>query len=194
MRLTQVRVLSRIPHWWVVIAPIIALLMAQVVMAAGISFSGAEIRNETDRHFLNAQADVKLNSTIEAGLHSGVPLHFNTDVTIKKVRTWWRDKTVAQYRRTYVLVYYELTRHYRVSVVGEDIIHNFRSLFDALDYLGNIEQLSLEPFISMNKRRKYFAVIELSLDERALPLPLQPQILVSSAWRLDSQEYRWPID
>jgi len=170
------------------------LLLTSELSAAGIAVNSAQIQGEHGNLWLDAQAKIELNGTIEAGLQNGVPLHFNTDVTIKKIRTLWWDKTVAQYRRTYVLVYYELTRHYRVSVVGEDIIRNFRSLMDALHYLGEIDNLSLEPFINMNKRRKYFAVVKLSLDAGALPLPLQPQILVSSAWRLRSEEYQWPLN
>ena len=176
-----------------VLACLLPALQAAPVMA-DIAFDSAAIEVRDSQHNLQAMARVELNATIEAGLQSGVPLHFNADVAIKKVRTWWWDKTVARYRRTYVLVYYELTRHYRISVVGEDVIRNFRSLLDALDFLGEIREMPLEPFVNFNQRRKYYAQIRLSLDVGALPLPLQPQTLVSSAWRLSSEEYQWPIN
>jgi len=172
----------------------IGFLLASRPVFADITFNSAQIQGEAGDVWLDAQAKVELNRTIEAGLQNGVPLHFNTDVTIKKVRTLWWDKSVAHYRRTYILVYYELTRHYRVSVMGEDITRNFRSLFDALKFLGKIERMSLEPFISMNQHRTYYAQVKLALDVGALPLPLQPQILVRSSWRLRSEEYSWPID
>jgi len=47
---------------------------------------------------------------------------------------------------------------------------------------------------NLTNGQKYLARLQLSLDQKSLPLALQPVAFVSSAWRLQSEEYRWQIN
>ena len=178
------------------------LLLTSLSFAASadnIDITYAAVQADENQAVINANAVIELNSTIERGLKSGVPLEFIVDVKILQPERWWFDKTLVSAQRRYSLTYYELTRHYRVSVVNEDITVNFRSLLTALDYLGDIEGIrintdsheSVGQWLSLPNAQ---GAISVYLDTASLPLPLRPQLLVSDRWRLRSEEYRWAIN
>lgn len=176
------------------ILPMVLLSSASAVHAGTIEFSFVNVSLQDSHYYLDAQVAVELNSTVEAGLKSGVPLFFDAKGKVLRVRPFFWDQTVSTFERRYKLVYYELTRHYRVSAVGEDLTRNFRSLFDALEYLGSIQRLPVVAQEILGELEKYRGELSFSLDTRALPLQLTTQTLVSSAWRLRSENYEWPIN
>jgi len=174
---------------------IYSLLQALPAAAAGsILIEAAQLTPQDKGYLLDADTTIELNPTIERGLQSGVPLYFNLDFRILRYRRFWWDSKVWVGRRRFSLVYYELTRHYRVSVVGEDVARNFRSLLDALEYAGTLRDWSLELDETLDPNERYRAEIQYGLDLDALPLALRPQVLVSSAWRLRSEEFHWYIN
>ena len=143
---------------------------------------------------LDATAKIELNPSIESGLNSGVPLYFNATIEINKARRWWPDATLHKQVRRFSLVYYELTRHYRVSWLDESRSRNFRSLLDALESIGTLRSLPLQLDEALQPGQTYRARVNLALDQNALPLALRPVAFVNSSWRLESEEYRWQIN
>lgn len=141
---------------------------------------------------LEATADIQLSPEIRAGLDSGVPLQFIVELTVREPRRWWLDRTRLSYRSRYSLIYYELTRHYRVKAEGSEISHNFRSLLAALDELGRLRGVAIPATVEQEQDTPLTGHLRIRLDSRALPLPLQP--MLSKAWRLSSEEYIWPIN
>ncbi|MBX2824144.1 MAG: DUF4390 domain-containing protein [Gammaproteobacteria bacterium] len=180
----------------------LSLILPAAVWAGSIRILDAELSPQQDGFLLRADSDIELNATIERGLQSGVPLYFNVDVDLFQQRRFWWDRHILEVRRRYSLVYYELTRHYRISALGLDQTRNFRSLLDALDYLGTIRDLPigstqehlLDGRLPLQPQLHYRAALNIALDVGALPLALRPQALVSSAWRLRSEEYHWRVD
>lgn len=176
---------------WLVIfavfAPVDSLL-------AAIRYSDATLEKTGRAILLDATAVIELNRSIETGLESGVPLFFNATFTIKKKNPWWFDSSVYEKVYRCSLTYYELTRHYRVSWAHETGVRNFRSLLDALDWIGSFRRLSLELDDDLQPDVDYIASIELELDQNALPLPLRPIGFVNSGWRLHSEAYQWQIN
>lgn len=173
---------------------VIFLLGCSSSFASSIEFSYVRVNLVDEQYFLDAQASLELNRTIERGVQSGVPIFFNADARILRIRPLFWDKKVAEFRRRFSLVYYELTRHYRVSAVGEDFTRNFRSLLDALEYIGTIRELPIIRAEMLENDFQYRGQISLSLDVSALPLLLTPQTLISSVWRLRSEEFEWQIN
>lgn len=169
------------------------LLLPILAFAGSISISAARLLPEPEGFTLEVDSEIELNQTLERGLQNGVPLYFNVELRLHHHRRFWFDRVVAKSLRRYSLVYYELTRHYRISVVGEDVTRNFRSRLDALEYLGNIRDLQLPLEQPLNPEFSYRAEFEFALDVDALPLALRPQALLSSAWRLNSEEFHWRV-
>ena len=123
-----------------------------------------------------------------------MPLYFNATIEISKANRWWLDTVLHKQVHRYSLVYYELTRHYRVSWLDESRSRNFRSLLDALDSIGTVRSLPLDIVKPLQKNETYQASLSLSLDQNALPLALRPLAFVNSGWRLESEEYQWQLN
>jgi hypothetical protein len=155
----------------------------------GISIANALVNRGDARWFLNATADIELPPEIRRGLDSGVPLEFVVGFSISKPGTilWRSTLTAAEWR--YTLIYYELTRHYRLVEVDTGTSRNFRSLLAALDNLGSLRSISVAAPVTDSKA--LLAHLRIKLDRGALPLPLQS--FWSSNWRLASEEYVWPV-
>lgn len=166
---------------------------------------------------LLASADITLSPEIRQGLDSGVPLQFIVDFRLKKQRKWLPDKTLLAVQHRYSLIYYELTRHYRLQSMTTSESRNFRSLLGALDALGQFQSLPIPSpassgdsdvstapstalsnsssdatHTSTNEVKHETGHLSIRLDDKALPLPLQP--LFSSSWKLASEEFTWSIN
>ena len=171
----------------------ISVTNATLVPKTATSVSASE-ENEVRDYVLSANAVIELNQVIENGLYSGVPLFFNATLKITRTARWWLDRTVFSQTARFSLVYYELTRHYRVTGTGQMESRNFRSLLDALDYIGTLRNLPVQLSDTLRDEHSYIASLNLTLDEKSLPLALQPFVFVGSAWRLHSEDYSWPIN
>lgn len=159
-----------------------------------ISLSDIQMVQEGDELHLQTNAQVKLSSTIQAGLDSGVSLTFVLSLRVLKPRSFLPDKTVLDLKRRYKLTYYELTRHYRVHAVEVDVSRNYRSLSSALTGLGQLGRITFaldEQQLQKIDHDGLVGSLNMSLSKSALPLPLQP--IIRSSWTLVSEEYQWPV-
>jgi len=159
---------------------------------ASIEVQDARLRNGLDGLELNADADIRLSPEIRGGLDNGVPLQFIVDFKIKQPRRLWLDKTLLAQEHRYSLIYYELTRHYRLRTLKTNESRNFRSLLAALEELGQLQGLNVSPGFSLDGHSNLLGVVSMRLDSKALPLPLQP--LLSSDWRLTSEDFAWSLN
>jgi len=157
-----------------------------------ITIQNASLRDFDSTWQLVAAADIQLSPEMRQGLNSGVPLQFIVDLSIKQPRRFWFDKTLAEYEYRYSLIYYELTRHYRLQSLNSNQNGNYRSLLAALYDLGRFQGVVMAKPVQVTKQTDLYAQLNVRLDERALPLPLQP--LLTSTWRLTSEDYKWPLN
>jgi len=161
-----------------------------------ILIQSAELQLMNDRWWFDYRASIDLPSDIRLGLESGVPLQFIVSLRVKKPVKFWRDETLLFAEHRIRLVYYELTRHYRIQIIGTDRGVNKRSLLSALDELGTLEMMDVTKSVQnagtlTDSTQSRIATLSIELDQRALPLPLQP--LFSSDWRLASEEHIWRL-
>ena len=157
------------------------------INAASIEFIDATAR-------LSADAEIVLPPEIRAGLNSGVPLEFIIELRLQKPRRWLPAANLATFKRRYSLIYYELTRHYRVRALDTDVGRNFRSLLPALEDLGKLRDIMLPITLAQvpTLKNAQQASLQIKLNSEALPLPLQP--VFTSTWRLSSKEYQWSLN
>ncbi|MFK7995684.1 MAG: DUF4390 domain-containing protein [Granulosicoccus sp.] len=170
------------------------LQSAPVDGQGNIQLSDIKVSREANELVLRANARVRLPSTIQAGLDSGVPLTFVLGLRVFEPMPWLPDRTVIEHERHYKLTYYELTRHYRVLAVESNISRNFRSLSSALSGLGELGLISFtldEQQVQQIEQTGLVGSLSMRLSKSALPLPLQP--IIRSSWTLVSEEYRWPV-
>lgn len=161
---------------------------------ADIEFQQARLREVGGYTLLDARAEVQLPMTVRQGLDSGVPLDFVVRLSVLEPRRFWFDRVRHRHEWRQRLVYYELTRHYRLTggAVGADAPRrgrNYRSLLAALDGLGTMRNLEAGDLAIDSLDADWRARLDMRLDTRALPLPLQP--LIGTSWRLRSAPFSW---
>jgi len=187
---------------------------------ADIVIERATLRDGPHGQVLDVRAEVQLPIAVRRGLDSGVPLDFLVELSVMRPRTWLPDRRVGGDRWSYRLVYYELTRHYRLGTRDGTAARNYRSLLDALEGLGDLRGLpvtdpgtgsgtdigtgaggDVRPALANGgtaaaagraRGNGLRATLTMRLDARALPLPLQP--LIGTSWRLRAAPYTWRIE
>lgn len=162
--------------------------------SGNIDISSASIDFDGSTGLLRADVEIVLPPEVRNGLNSGVPLEFIVELRLLRPRGWLPAATLAKFQRRYSLIYYELTRHYRVRALDTDVSRNYRSLSPALDALGELRDvmIPISKELNMDLQLTSQASLGIKLDTTALPLPLQP--VFSSTWRLSSKDYLWPIN
>jgi len=182
-------------------APTAGLAMPENPTSGGIVFREAGLRRTPGAWRLDAHAEIELPRAIRSGLDSGVPLEFVLEVELAESRRFLPDPVLLDVERRYGLVYYELTRHYRVRSLDDGTGRNYRSLGTALDGLGRFAGIALGGLETSapggpgergtTGAPPLVARLALRLDGRALPLPLQSPF--GSAWRLASASHVWTL-
>ena len=157
-----------------------------------ISVLSAQLRDSANGWELSAEVEIVLSREIRQGLESGVPLQFIVEFNIKRARTLWLDKTLLESEHRFSLIYYELTRHYRLQSVNTKKSRNYRSLLNALDDLSHFQNLVVDRPDDFDDVGTLTGQVSVRLDGKTLPLPLQP--LLSSTWRLASEEFTWSLN
>ncbi len=159
-----------------------------------IFINSANVELADAKGLLSIDAEISLPREIIAGLNSGVPLEFIVELQLQRPRGWLPAANLATFQWRYSLIYYELTRHYRVRALDTDVSRNFRSLLPALEELGELRGIMLpvttEQAPSLRQAKQ--ASLHIKLNSNALPLPLQP--VFTSTWRLSSKEYQWLLN
>ncbi len=161
-----------------------------------IDIQSAVLREVNNRWLFDCRATIDLPARIQLGLESGVPLQFIVSVKVTKPVDFWPDDVLLSAKRRFRLVYYELTRHYRVHSVEDDKSVNTRSLLSALDELGSLNLLDVTDWVKNSTDLSDSSIaknasVSIALDQQYLPLPLQH--LFNSDWRLASEEFVWPL-
>ena len=104
------------------------LLISTLSVAASLSVGNAAIAPGNEGYFLNADFNLRLNSTLEDALSRGVVLYFVIEGRLWRPRWWWFSDTVTAIQETRKLSYNSLTRQYRLSSGPQ--YQNFSALDD----------------------------------------------------------------
>jgi len=174
--------------------------MASPDTSGNIVVESARIRTEAHSWLLDAHAAIELTPAMQAGLDSGVPLTFIVEFELREPRAFWTDVPLLGFKRRYRLIYYDLTRHYRVQALNRGASRNYRSLMSALDGLGSLTALPIgRPTIMALQAKQSIqtgpalqARLSIRFDSKALPLPLQP--FFGSPWQLEDADYEWVVN
>lgn len=174
----------------------LCLLWCSPAFAAneGIHVKSAEISQNDDHYYLEANFEVELTHTLEDALNKGLPLHFVVEFELIRPR-WYTlylwNKSVLEFEQDYRLSYNALTRQYRLS---QGALHqNFDTLNDALALMGRLRPRFLADAEILDAGKVYEAAVRMRLDVSQLPKPFQINALASRDWNLASEWFRWTL-
>ena len=137
---------------------------------------------------IGARVEFDFNETLHDALHNGVPLLLELRIEVLRKRDWMWPDVVAELRQRFRLQYHALSRRYRVQNYSTDVQRSFRTMNEALDYIGNVYDLPLIDANLLKPQQTYTVRMRADLDVEALPTPVRLWAYLGSEWSLKS---RW---
>lgn len=142
---------------------------------------------------LDAEIDYQLNSEVKEALINGIPMFFQVEVQIKRLRKWSWGKTITDITQTHVLKYHALSKQYIWENLDTGANDTFPDLDSALTHQGTITAMYIAETANLSQAGKYVVQLRSSLLTSKLPLPLRVKSYFSSKWQLNSRWYEWPL-
>lgn len=125
-------------------------------------------------------ARFELPAGVEDALQRGVALHFVAEADLVQSRWYWRDKRLAQVRRTWRLAYQPLTLNYRVSLGG--LAQTYATLREALRAVQRLSAWRIGD--GEDAQDADYLEFRYGLDLDQLPRPLLISIGSQPEWSL----------
>ena len=151
----------------------------------------AELENKV--YFLHARINYPLSKQALEALQSGVELNFQLRIEVNRVRRFIPDANVATLLQRYQLRFNALVNRYVVRNLNSGGQQSFASLDAALGFLGRVSDLPILDKALLQSGRKYILKLQVELDVRRLPAPIQLLAFWLDDWRLTSAWYTWPL-
>ncbi len=171
------------------LAALLFLLGASFARAGSIEPERSQLNLTEEGYVLSADFAIDLGARLEEAVGRGVPLNFNLEFTIERMRWYWFNERVASRSIEYRLSYNALTQQYRLTVGGLNT--NFGTLVEALRVLGHVGELVVAEKSAVKLGNSYLAELRLSLDKSQLPKPLQLDAIAGKDWQVDAKTLRW---
>jgi hypothetical protein len=161
--------------------------------AEGFRILAAETKLKENVFQLEANMDLKFSDDALEALRSGVPLIVLVNIEVRKDRSWWWDKTIAELEQGYLLLYHALSEKYIIHNLNSGAQQNYVSLSAALYSLSNIRDFPLIDKNLLEQGDDYYVRLRTYLDIESLPAPMRPIAYISSQWQLESDWFSWPL-
>ncbi len=142
---------------------------------------------------VGAHVELTLNATLQEALRNGVPLVLELQIEVIRERQWLFHERVARLVQRFELEYHALTESYLVKVLSTGTQHSFRTLDEALAFIGNVYDLPLIDENLLRAGRKYWVRMRADIDVEALPTPIRLWAYLGSEWSLQGDWHRWPL-
>ena len=138
------------------------------------------------KHTLNADIQLTFNQEIITALEHGVALQIDTEIKIKRNRSWLWDKTIYTTVLMQRLQYHPLSNQYLVTRKNLGNKHDFQNLHQALKFIGTIRNQPIKMPNTLQQEKQYTAQIRTHLNTDELPAPLKLATYLQAAWQLSS--------
>jgi hypothetical protein len=143
---------------------------------------------------INALIYLRLPSEATRALHSSLPLTISIEIQfLNRLRLWW-DTTAAEVTQRFELRYLSVTDRYVVTNINADLRRGFSSLSEALDFIGQIDELPVVDAALLDDDRRYDIRIRAGLDKDELPGPLRLLAFWRGDWSIESDWLQWRLD
>ena len=171
-------------RWWLAMCFLVAAAMPARA-ADGIDIVQAHLESSDEGYRLSATFGFDLNHNLEEALQRGIPLHFTTDVEIRRPRWYWFDETTLNASHTIRIEYNVLTRQYRAGVAGS-VQQSFATFEDAMSLVRRPSRWVVAERGVLKPGETYMVSVRMRLNLEYLPKPFQVNALNNSDWRLSS--------
>ncbi|MEZ5589653.1 MAG: DUF4390 domain-containing protein [Gammaproteobacteria bacterium] len=169
------------------------LLISPPAWTAGFNIIRATTRLEQAVYVLDADIAYDLSPAVADALNNSVPLTIQLDMQIQRNRPMLWDETVAALQQRFRITYHALAQQYVVANLNSDQQYSFPPVKPPSEFVGRIRDFPLLDRSLLQPDQRYMISLRAELDIEALPAPYAPQAYLSTAWRLTSDWYTWPL-
>ncbi len=171
------------------------LLVPLVTMATEIR-QADHVWQDHDRLLVRMYLDMELPGVVLDALENGVRVDFISEARLEYPRWLIGERILTAQTRSVRIEYYELSRHYVVTDHERQQTDLAPTLGDALEILARrLGRMVLEvDRDSLRPGRDYQLATRIQVDHSALPLPLQWDARLRSAYVTRLGWYRWSLD
>ncbi len=145
--------------------------------------------------YLTAFVSFNLSAGALQALDSGVPLVFETQIELNRMRRFLPDPNVVKLVQRSQLTYHALTERFVVINLNSSAQASFTTLSDALANIGEHKDLPVIDVSLLDRNRSYVMGVRSVLDTRSVPTPLRvlAALFRVDDWRLESDWQRWLV-
>ncbi|MCA1798366.1 MAG: DUF4390 domain-containing protein [Xanthomonadaceae bacterium] len=146
-----------------------------------------------DVHYLYADIDYGLGESAIEALENGVPLTFEVEVRVIRLRRWMWNQTVAEINQQYQLIYHPLADRYIVRDLARGTQSSYLTFRAAATDLGRISDLEIIADDQLTSDSTYQVRMRVRLVVEAFPAPMRWVAILFPRWRLASDWYAWVL-
>lgn len=135
-----------------------------------------------------AGLELKFSAAVEEALNKGVTIPLKAIARITRDNSMGR--VVIDHGHRWEIRYLPMSRHYLLT----DLRSKQETTWPRLRHvLASLKRISIELPPAELEPGNYRLEVKIFLDRRRLPAPMRLPALVSSAWKLETNWYRWPF-
>lgn len=148
-----------------------------------------------DLLYLDAQVNYSLSTSAIEALNSGVPLTFETQIELDRVRAYLPDPNLVTLTQRSRLTYHALTQRFIVLNLNSSEQSSYGTMAEALARIGYFRRLPVVDLSLLDDRAVYRMRMRSVLDTKSFPAPLRmlAALFRVDAWRLTSGWQRWLV-
>ena len=172
----------------------LSLFLTSSVRAAKLS--DMVLTNTPSSLLLYLKVKEAFNEETQKAVFNGVPTTFSFFISLEEVRSFWRNRKIADFKLKHTLKYNTLKKEFKISRSWEEEAGEQQTIsFDeAKSLMTRINGFSLFPLSSLKKGRKYRVRAKAKLSKIDLPFYMHYIVLLSSNWEFETEWYSIEFD
>ena len=141
------------------------------------------INDKENLKYINFNQEISLDHLITKAIKKGIPLVFKVTVKIVEIKDIWLTKTVLKKVGYYQIEYKALRKVYRVEDINGNR-YEYKYIDEAIQKILKVEDFT---FSFINNRMNYELWLNVALDRKKLPKPLQVNYF-DRTWYMNSNK------
>ncbi len=127
---------------------------------------------------------------ITEAIQQGIPTTFSFEVSLYKIKSFWKDKEIADIEFTSTIAYNSLKKEYTVTRPWKNNkISHTKSFEEAKSWMTDIDNLPIVPLKKLTRGRQYQMRIQAEVDRTTLPFYLHNIFFFLSFWDVKTDWY-----
>jgi Domain of unknown function (DUF4390) len=172
-----------------------ALVLFQPLHAEGLAgrfeIRTADLELKDGVYHLNARIDLPISDAVRRGLVEGVPLSFEVDLDIERVRQLLPNSRVAELTQRYHLQYNAVSARYILRNDNSGQQESLGTVDEAIAHLSEVHSLPALDKALIAADRRYEGRVKAKLDFGTVPFTLRLLMFWVSDWHRESDWYAW---